>query len=117
MIDFSDMSDATDMQWLDREDPELQRAWATFKDPVAENHGQTWQYMGTWRKAGQQVHTFRHRCDPANGGERSYRHVPALELGKPKVEPKPYRPLGVPLPDRMRVNPVPRGWDKVDTSV
>lgn len=66
------------------DDPELQRAWATFPDPVMACHGERLEYLGTvfydiWR------HCFRHRRMPGTH-QRLYWHVPASEGWTPSME-------------------------------
>lgn len=62
---------------LERNSPEWNAAWSTFDDPIQENEGETWEYMGTehHQETGW-VHVFRHRCHPMTS-DRHYRSVPA----------------------------------------
>jgi len=65
--------------FLDKDNPELARAWRLLPDgnPVAENSGEVWQYMGTELNGngGQGwYHCFRHRCYRDEG--RVYRFFP-----------------------------------------
>jgi len=43
---------------LDADDPELLRAWRSFPNPVADNHGQSWEYLATELIEGHWVHLF-----------------------------------------------------------
>jgi hypothetical protein len=44
--------------------PELRRAWKTFPDPVADNHGFSWGYVATELIGEQWVHIFVHELHP-----------------------------------------------------
>ena len=57
-------------------DPELERAWKTFPDPVANNHGFTWEYLATELIDERWVHIFVHDLHPAEN-RRTYAQVPA----------------------------------------
>jgi len=68
--------------FLSKVDPELERAWGLLPggDPVSENHGEVWQYMGTELngKGGPGwYHCFRHRNYRNEG--RVYRFFPVPE--------------------------------------
>ena len=54
----------SDVVCLDDGDPELERAWATFPDPMMDHQGEQWQYMGTKKGEHGWKHAFRHRCHP-----------------------------------------------------
>lgn len=87
--------------FLEMEDAELKRAWATFPDPVALHQGESWQYMGTVprEEGGGWEHQFRHRADPATG-ERKYLRILAPERWQPPgnpVVPVPVPPRPVPV--------------------
>jgi len=43
---------------LDADDPELVRAWRNFPDPVADNDGQSWEYLASELIEGRWVHIF-----------------------------------------------------------
>ena len=43
---------------LDADDPELVRAWRNFPDPVADNDGQSWEYLASELIEGRWVHLF-----------------------------------------------------------
>ena len=43
---------------LNADDPELLRAWRSFPNPVADNHGQSWKYLATELIEGHWVHIF-----------------------------------------------------------
>ena len=63
-------------------DPELKRAWHTFPDPVANNHGYSWEYMATELIAEQWVHIFVHELHPTE-----YRTVFARVPARPGWAP------------------------------
>ena len=44
--------------------PELRRAWKTFPDPVADNHGFSWDYVATELMGEQWIHIFVHELHP-----------------------------------------------------
>src|SRR5271163_1160326 len=56
--------------------PELRRAWKTFPDPVADNHGFSWDYVATELMGEQWVHIFVHELHPAEY-RTVYARVPA----------------------------------------
>ena len=60
---------------LDADDPELLRAWRSFPNPVADNHGQSWKYLATELIEGHWVHLF------VNG--RTSARVPARSEWEP----------------------------------
>jgi len=65
--------------WLARDDPEWQRAWSHFPDPVLEHpeSGECLQYLSSTQEPGRGwVHVFRHRQLPASQ-QRQYWRVPA----------------------------------------
>jgi hypothetical protein len=64
-------------------DPELQRAWQSFPDPVAENHGYTWEYLVSELMGQQWIHVFSHELHPADN-RRTYARVPARAGWAPK---------------------------------
>lgn len=39
---------------------------------VAENQGETWQYMGSYRHNRKLIHSFRHRLHPKTNGVKEY---------------------------------------------
>lgn len=69
-----------DYVMLAPDDPEIQRAWATFPDPILlAYNGEVLQYLGSTGRLGHRwVHEFRHRCHPQTH-ERRYWHLPATE--------------------------------------
>ena len=71
--------------YLEPTDPELQRAWLTFDDPVTLYNGETWQYMGSEFTNDTWVHCFRHRAHP-DGVGRKYIRVPALPNWEPTTQ-------------------------------
>jgi hypothetical protein len=62
--------------------PELQRAWKTFPDPVADNHGFSWDYVVTELIGEQWVHIFVHELHPTE-----YRTVFARVPARPGWAP------------------------------
>jgi len=77
---------ATCSGWLEREDPEWERAWSHFPDPVMANQtsGECLQYMGSIQDPGLGwIHVFRHRQVPWND-QRRYWHIHA-SVGWPPV--------------------------------
>jgi hypothetical protein len=72
-------ADAPPTGWLTREDPEWERAWHHFPDPVMAHpvSGECLQYMGSVQEPGRGwVHVFRHRQVPGSGQRQVWR-VPA----------------------------------------
>jgi len=63
-------------------DAELQRAWKTFPDPVANNHGFSWEYVATELIGQQWVHVFVHELHPIE-----YRTVYARVPARPGWDP------------------------------
>jgi uncharacterized protein YpuA (DUF1002 family) len=63
-------------------DPELQRAWKTFPDPVADHHGFSWDYVATELLGEQWVHIFVHELHPTE-----YRTVFARVPARPGWSP------------------------------
>ena len=63
-------------------DPELARAWKRFPDPVADNHGFSWEYVATELIGDQWVHVFVHELHPAE-----YRTVYARVPARPGWDP------------------------------
>jgi len=63
-------------------DPELKRAWHTFPDPVADNHGFSWDYVATELIGQQWVHVFVHELHPIE-----YRTVYARVPARPGWDP------------------------------
>ena len=61
------------VRMLDNLDPELEHAWSVIARVYGNllchdwRTGETWQYMGTYHRAGAWSHHFRHRCLPATG--------------------------------------------------
>jgi len=77
--------------FLPNTDPELQRAWRQFPDPVMEDQatGECLQYMGTvlrWDGHTYQ-HEFRHRCLPTTQKRTSWL-IPAAEGWQPPLTKK-----------------------------
>lgn len=71
-------ADAPPTGWLTREDPEWERAWRHFSDPVMAHSmsGACLQYMGSVREPGHGwVHVFRHRQVPGSGQRQYWRVV------------------------------------------
>jgi hypothetical protein len=64
-------------------DPELLRAWKRFPDPVADNHGYTWEYIATELICEQWVHIFSHDLHPVDN-QQAYARVPARAGWAPK---------------------------------
>ena len=69
--------------FLPPDDPEIQRAWQAFVDPVLAYQGEVIQYMGTSYRDGW-CHTFRHRCHPETH-EPLYWHIPAASGWAPEA--------------------------------
>ncbi len=70
--------------WIeDDENKELKYAWSQLEDPVMENDGECWQYMGSSDNGDGWKHTFRHRSHPATN-DRVIVNVPA-SIGWPKL--------------------------------
>ena len=69
---------------LEHNDPELQRAWQTFPDRVADCHGFTWEYLATELIREQWIHVFIHELHPLEL-RTVYTRVPA----KPGWAPTP----------------------------
>jgi hypothetical protein len=63
-------------------DPELARAWQRFPDPVADNHGFSWEYVATELIGDQWVHVFVHELHPVE-----YRTVFARVPARPDWDP------------------------------
>jgi hypothetical protein len=63
-------------------DPELKRAWQTFPDPVADNHGFCWDYVATELMSEQWIHIFVHELHPIE-----YRTVYARVPARPGWDP------------------------------
>jgi len=63
-------------------DPELDRAWKRFPDPVADNHGFSWEYVTTELIGDQWVHVFVHELHPVE-----YRTVYARVPARPDWDP------------------------------
>jgi len=63
-------------------DPELTRAWKRFPDPVADNHGFSWEYLATELIGDQWVHVFVHELHPVE-----YRTVYARVPAQPGWDP------------------------------
>jgi hypothetical protein len=57
-------------------DPESERAWKAFPDPVANDHGFTWEYLATELIDERWVHIFVHDLHPADN-RRTYARVKA----------------------------------------
>lgn len=81
-------SPKNEVVFLDRQDPELIRAWRTFSDPV-EMHpisGEVWQYMGTTKdEKSRWLHCFRHRHHP-HSNQRELRWIAASPGWSPSDE-------------------------------
>ncbi len=70
---------ATRSGWLERADPEWERAWSHFPDPVMAHpvNGECLHYMGSTQSPGLGwVHIFRHRQVPGSD-QRQYWRIPA----------------------------------------
>jgi hypothetical protein len=78
------MSMETEIAWYlaERDSADWIEAWAAlvaeFGDAACHDpeSGESWQYMGTENHGGSWTHCFRHRA--LNGGDRVYRHYPAM---------------------------------------
>lgn len=75
------------MMFVPRDDPEWDAMWGTLgrmpynrllmQPTVCEDeHGETWQYMGSYAHEGAWVHEFRHRRHPVTG-RREVARIPA----------------------------------------
>lgn len=80
--------DHIDSTMMDRDDPELEKAWATFEDPVEDWGGDCWQYTHSWKnKEEQWFHSFRHRAHPIENMPVR-KEVPASEGWEPGLTPE-----------------------------
>ena len=71
---------------LDDGDPELQRAWQRFPDPVADCHGFSWEYVATELIREQWIHVFVHELHPLEL-RPVYVRVPASPAWNPDSTP------------------------------
>lgn len=77
---------------LGPDDPELQRAWQTFADPVMPDaaRAEVLQYMGTVETVGDGiVHQFRHRCHPQTQQRVLYKVPAAADWHMPACPHEP----------------------------
>ena len=78
----------TRVGWLEYADPEWERAWSHFPDPVMVHpqSGECLQYMGSVQAPeGAWVHVFRHRQVPGSDQRQVWR-VPASAGWTPRVQ-------------------------------
>lgn len=76
--------------WLEPDDPEWQRAWNYFPDPVLEHpeSGECLEYMGSTQEPERGwVHVFRHRQMPTSH-HRHYWRIKASAGWKPERQPQ-----------------------------
>ena len=79
---------ATRSGWLEREDPEWERAWSHFPDPVMAHpaRGECLEYIGSAQDPGLGwVHVFRHRQVPGSDQRQSWR-IPASADSLPVLQ-------------------------------
>jgi hypothetical protein len=53
---------------------------------IAENQGEEWQYMGSFKNGDNVIHEFRHRCHPATQNKYSVTFAASKDLTADQIE-------------------------------